>query len=117
MKNTKTTFATFCETLSPPENELLEQFFSEFDTHFLVSKSNRKQFKADFEAVSSDGKTFGHGFDEKVIHLRVDVGIKAKGNAKGAQHKPHNEEKQPQLHYHAARRCQRGVENGDECTP
>lgn len=51
MKNTKTTFATFCETLSPPENELLEQFFSEFDTHFLVSKSNRKQFKADFEAA------------------------------------------------------------------
>ncbi len=51
MKNTKTTFATFCETLSTPENELLGQFFSEFDTHFLVSKSNRKQFKADFEAA------------------------------------------------------------------
>ncbi len=51
MKNTKTNFSTFCETLSAPENELLEQFFSEFDTHFLVSKSNRKQFKADFEAA------------------------------------------------------------------
>ena len=51
MKNTKTTFATFCETLSALENELLTQFFSEFDTHFLVSKSNRKQFKTDFEAA------------------------------------------------------------------
>lgn len=51
MKNTKTTFATFCETLSAPENELLTRFFSEFDTHFLVSKSNRRQFKADFEAA------------------------------------------------------------------
>ena len=51
MKNTKTKFATFAEVLSPEEVEQLEQFFSEFDTHFLVSKKNRKQFKADFEAA------------------------------------------------------------------
>lgn len=51
MKITKSNFATFTETLSPQENELLVQFFSEFDTHFLVSKSNKKQFKADFEAA------------------------------------------------------------------
>ncbi len=51
MKNTKTNFTTFTETLSVSENELLQQFFSEFDTHFLVSKSNKKQFKADFEAA------------------------------------------------------------------
>ena len=51
MKNIKTKFATFCETLSPLENELLKQFFGEFDAHFLVSKKNRKQFKADYEAA------------------------------------------------------------------
>lgn len=51
MKNIKTKFATFSETLSPLENELLEQFFSEFDAHFLVSKKNRKQFKTDFESA------------------------------------------------------------------
>ena len=51
MKNTKTKFATFAETLSPSENQLLEQFFSEFDSHFLVSKKSKKQFKGDFEAV------------------------------------------------------------------
>lgn len=47
----KTKFATFTEMLSPEENELLRQFFSEFDTHFLVSKNNKKQFRADFEAT------------------------------------------------------------------
>ena len=51
MKNIKTKFATFSETLSPLENEMLHQFFSEFDAHFLVSKKNRKQFRADFEAA------------------------------------------------------------------
>ncbi len=51
MKNTKTKFATFTETLSPEEAELLGQFFAEFDTHFLVSKSNKKQFRSDFEAA------------------------------------------------------------------
>ena len=51
MKITKSNFAAFAEALSPQENELLAQFFSEFDTHFLVSKSNKKQFKADFEAA------------------------------------------------------------------
>lgn len=51
MKNTKTKFATFTEALSPEENELLQQFFSEFDTHFLVSKTNKKQFRADFEST------------------------------------------------------------------
>ena len=51
MKNTKTKFAIFTEALSVAENELLEQFFSEFDTHFLVSKKARKQFKSDFEAA------------------------------------------------------------------
>ena len=51
MKNTKTKFAIFTETLSDAENELLEQFFSEFDTHFLVSKKAKKQFKCDFEAA------------------------------------------------------------------
>jgi hypothetical protein len=51
MKNTKTKFATFTETLSNKENELLTQFFSEFDTHFLVSKKNKKQFRSDFDAA------------------------------------------------------------------
>lgn len=51
MKNIKTKFATFSETLSPLENEMLHQFFSEFDAHFLVSKKNRKQFRTDFEAA------------------------------------------------------------------
>ena len=51
MKNTKTKFATFAETLPLHENQLLEQFFSEFDSHFLVSKKSKKQFRGDFEAV------------------------------------------------------------------
>ena len=51
MKNAKTKFAVFTEALSPAENELLLQFFSEFDTHFLVSKKARKQFKNDFETA------------------------------------------------------------------
>ena len=51
MKNAKTKFAVFSEALSPAENELLLQFFSEFDTHFLVSKKTRKQFKNDFETA------------------------------------------------------------------
>ncbi len=51
MKNTKTTFSTFVETLSDVENAQLQEFFSEFDTHFLLSKKGRKQFRADFEAA------------------------------------------------------------------
>ena len=51
MKITKTKFAAFVETLPPADCEQIQQFFSEFDPHFLVSKSNKKQFKADFEAA------------------------------------------------------------------
>ena len=51
MKNTKPTFSSFTETLTEAENAQLQEFFSEFDTHFLLSKNNRKQFRADFEAA------------------------------------------------------------------
>ena len=51
MKNTKTTFSSFTETLTEAENAQLQEFFSEFDTHFLLSKNDRKQFRADFEAA------------------------------------------------------------------
>ena len=51
MKNTKPTFSSFTETLTEAENVQLQEFFSEFDTHFLLSKNDRKQFRADFEAA------------------------------------------------------------------
>ena len=51
MKNTKPTFSSFTETLTEAENAQLQEFFSEFDTHFLLSKNDRKQFRADFEAA------------------------------------------------------------------
>ena len=51
MKNTKTTFSSFTETLTEAENAQLQEFFAEFDTHFLLSKNDRKQFRADFEAA------------------------------------------------------------------
>lgn len=51
MKNIKTNFSSFCENLTETENAQLQEFFSEFDTHFLVSKSNRKLFRSDFEAA------------------------------------------------------------------
>ena len=71
MKNTKTTFATFCETLSPEENELLLQFFSEFDTHFLVSKRNKKQFKTDFETAIMILYRQGVSMDEVLSRLSL----------------------------------------------
>ena len=51
MKIIKTTFSSFTETLTEAENALLREFFSEFDAHFLLSKNDRKQFRADFEAA------------------------------------------------------------------
>lgn len=51
MKNTKPTFSSFTETLTEAENAQLQEFFAEFDTHFLLSKNDRKQFRADFEAA------------------------------------------------------------------
>ncbi len=51
MKIIKTTFSSFTETLTEAENALLREFFSEFDAHFLLSKNNRRQFRADFEAA------------------------------------------------------------------
>ncbi len=51
MKIIKTTFSSFTETLTETENAQLREFFSEFDAHFLLSKNNKKQFRADFEAA------------------------------------------------------------------
>lgn len=51
MKIIKTTFSSFTETLTEAENALLREFFSEFDAHFLLSKNDRRQFRADFEAA------------------------------------------------------------------
>ena len=50
-KTIKSEFSVFLQGLSAEEQALIEAFFSEFDLHFLVSKRDKKQFRADFEAA------------------------------------------------------------------
>ena len=49
-KTTKPEFSVFLQELTEQDRALVEAFFSEFHLHFLLSKRDKKLFKADFEA-------------------------------------------------------------------
>ena len=50
-KTTKSEFSLFVGERTDEERAQIEAFFSEFDLHFLVSKIDKKLFRADFEAA------------------------------------------------------------------
>ena len=50
-KTTKSEFSVFVQGIPEAEQNLIKHFFAEFDLHFLTSKKDKKQFRADFEAA------------------------------------------------------------------
>lgn len=49
MELNKNSYAELVETLGEPGRERLEAFFADFDSHFAVSKSEKRKFRSDYE--------------------------------------------------------------------
>jgi len=70
-KTVKTGFPLFLGGLSDGEREKIQDFFSEFDLNFLVSKRERRKFRADFENAIMILVNRGVSVDEALSRLAL----------------------------------------------
>ncbi len=69
MDAVKIGFSEFFDTLSDGEREKINNFFSEFDLNFVISKRERRKFKDDFEAAITALCERGASVDEALSRL------------------------------------------------
>ena len=70
-KIVKSEFLAFLQELPEVERGLIKAFFEEFDMHFLVSKMDKKLFRADFEATIM--RLWEKGVPMKEILFRISL--------------------------------------------
>ena len=70
-KTIKSEFSVFVQGLTDAEQKLIKHFFAEFDLHFLISKKDKKQFRADFEAAIMLLYKQGVGVEEILSRLAL----------------------------------------------